>query len=415
MGLTPEEEKECISLLRRSVVLRHCTDDQLRVLAKEARKKVYGKGQILSQEGEPQKKMFVLSSGSVIREKTDEKGQVHQIDTMMGGYTVGSLHVINKDPSYATSKCASEVTAYEISADVFNDYFMKDPYFAFNVAYSLTKEVRTHTKSHRTPLLHQHAKQTPIWSISAAASIESFYRSALNAILNQQLTGVKMQSLFPNMHIQLPTRVVYINGFKGLRSYLDKTIRHEEYAYPTTVRLLAAITPGVIMTPVSSILEATHAGHSNSEPLYKRWTRGLVPRTGREVIFGVGLNQLSDYCEERVPIEHPALKNAAGSLTAGVISGYLSHVIHNLSTLKLMNPSKTYAQHFGEYCQKAESRVPSGLPPSLKRPASIAVACIFPAGLLIRTSQIVGSFIVLNGTINAIARWYNPKLDDRKH
>ena len=32
-----------------------------------------------------------------------------------------------------------------------------------------------------------------------------------------------------------------------------------------------------------------------------RWMRGLVPRAAREVIFGIGLNQLSDYCEERVP------------------------------------------------------------------------------------------------------------------
>jgi hypothetical protein len=55
------------------------------------------------------------------------------------------------------------------------------------------------------------------------------------------------------------------------------------------------------MTPVSSVLEACNAGHSNPEALWKRCTRGLVPRGAREVIFGIGLNQLSDYCEERVP------------------------------------------------------------------------------------------------------------------
>lgn len=75
----------------------------------------------------------------------------------------------------------------------------------------------------------------------------------------------------------------------------------ENYSNPNAVRLAAAITPGVLMTPFSSILEASNAGHANPEPLYRRWTRGLVPRTSREVIFGIGLNQLSDYCEERVP------------------------------------------------------------------------------------------------------------------
>jgi hypothetical protein len=64
-----------------------------------------------------------------------------------------------------------------------------------------------------------------------------------------------------------------------------------------SVRLAAAIAPGVIMTPISSLLEACNAGHMNPESLMSRWTRGLVPRTVREVIFGIGLNQLSDYCE----------------------------------------------------------------------------------------------------------------------
>lgn len=68
-------------------------------------------------------------------------------------------------------------------------------------------------------------------------------------------------------------------------------------SYIQSVRFAAAIAPGVIMTPISSILEACNAGHMNPEPLYRRWTRGLMPRTVREVIFGIGLNQLSDYCE----------------------------------------------------------------------------------------------------------------------
>ena len=82
------------------------------------------------------------------------------------------------------------------------------------------------------------------------------------------------------------------------------------------------------MCPVSSVLEASNAGHFNSESMTKRWTRGFVPRIGREVfyyyyyyyyyyfrkmlgsycffffflqvIFGVGLNQLSDALEERI-------------------------------------------------------------------------------------------------------------------
>ena len=118
------------------------------------------------------------------------------------------------------------------------------------------------------------------------------------------------------------------------------------------------------MTPMSSILEASNAGHSNPEPMSTRWLRGTVPRCAREVIFGIGLNQLSDYCEERVPgfVEGKALRTAGGSMLAGIVCGYLSHVVHNMSTLKLMNPNKSYSQHFNDYVTAAEGRLPANIP-----------------------------------------------------
>jgi len=367
------------------------------------------KGEVLVKEGDPQKRIFVIADGTIVREKTSPgSGQVHYIDTMLGGSTVGSLHVLNKDPAYATSKCATEVTAYELESDKLKKAFKANPDFAFNVAYSLSMEIRRHTRTMRTPLLSQHPKRTHYLSVSLAAGGESFYRSALNSLLNQNLTGAKVKTLFPNMHIQIPTRIIYINGFKGIRQQLDERIDAEKYPYPTAIRLLASITPGVIMTPVSSLLEASNAGHANPESIFKRWTRGYIPRTAREVIFGIGLNQLSDYCEERVPyFDNLAIRNAAGSLAAGVISGYLSHVVHNLSALKLMNPHKTYVQHFREYVQKSESRIPANLPLSIRRFSMTVIACLLPKGVHIRTAQIVGSFIILNGSISAMQRWFH--------
>ncbi len=99
----------------------------------------------------------------------------------------------------------------------------------------------------------------------------------------------------------------------------------------------------------------------------------------REIIFGVGINQLSDACEERIgdvslvdrfqllpkcfysrgveyiyctnvvfqplqDIENTFMRTMAGSMIAGVAAGYLSHVPHNVSTVKLLNPNLTYPQ-----------------------------------------------------------------------
>ncbi|CAM9719730.1 unnamed protein product, partial [Hapterophycus canaliculatus] len=36
--------------------------------------------------------------------------------------------------------------------------------------------------------------------------------------------------------------------------------------------------------------EACNA-EANKEPLSRRWMRGMVPRGGREMMFGIGINQ----------------------------------------------------------------------------------------------------------------------------
>jgi hypothetical protein len=129
----------------------------------------------------------------------------------------------------------------------------------------------------------------------------------------------------------MPVRIVYINGIKNVRNYLDaqKPRLIKDYGNPTAIRLAVAVAPGILMTPFSSILEASNAGHMNPEPMATRWVRGLLPRTLREVIFAVGINQMSDYCEQAMPasmVSQPAMRNVLGSITAGAIAGYLSHV-----------------------------------------------------------------------------------------
>jgi len=46
---------------------------------------------------------------------------------------------------------------------------------------------------------------------------------SMNALINQTLNGVK-GPLFPNMHVQIPTRVAYIVGFKSIRHFIDQKI-----------------------------------------------------------------------------------------------------------------------------------------------------------------------------------------------
>lgn len=109
MGIAQGEEKEAIELLKKSVLVKYCTDAQLQQLAKRLQKRNLKMGQYLAKEGDPQEKMFLIAAGEVVREKADEGGQLHRIDTYLSGNTVGSLHLMNNDPAYASSKCITDV------------------------------------------------------------------------------------------------------------------------------------------------------------------------------------------------------------------------------------------------------------------------------------------------------------------
>lgn len=392
---------DCVQRAGSCGIFSLCSETTLRKICAKASAVTYPKGQVIYHQGEPQTEMLVISSGRVESTKVIN-GQVHALGVSEQGSSVGANHALLQDPAAVTCRCLTPVVGYSVQSTALDEIF-EDRTASREVMNSLSKEIRRQAALLQTPLLEQHAKPTPYVAISIAASVESFYRSAMNSFLNARLTGQPAATLFPNMHLQIPTRVMYINGFKGLRHVMEKNVDAESYENPGLVRLLEAIAPGVIMTPISGMLEAFNAGHMNPESLATRWMRGTAPRMLREVIFGVGLNQLSDYFEERIPLQtSPVINNAIGSMMAGVVAGYFSHVPHNLSTMKLMNPQKSYRAHMADFIHHSESRVPNTLSPRTRLAAAAAMAVIFPRGLTIRTSQIVGSFIILNGTINSL-------------
>jgi hypothetical protein len=92
------------------------------------------------------------------------------------------------------------------------------------------------------------------------------------------------------------------------------------------------------------------------------------------------------------------LRNALGSVTAGIIAGYFSHIPHNLSTMKLLSPHVSYHQHFNTLVERATKELPIGLQQSsVERPCAILRTLFMPQGFMIRSTQIMGSFVLLNG------------------
>lgn len=82
--------------------------------------------------------------------------------------------------------------------------------------------------------------------------------------------------------------------------------------------------------------------------------------------------------------------------------GYLSHVPHVLSTLKMLNPAKSYAQHAQDVVKGSYRRVPRVVPQNLRWGVAGALALVAPVGLMVRTTQIAGSFVIINGLITVM-------------
>mmetsp|Transcript_2832 Transcript_2832/g.3921 ORF Transcript_2832/g.3921 Transcript_2832/m.3921 type:complete len:609 (+) Transcript_2832:207-2033(+) len=342
----------------------------------------------------------------------------------------GTLHVVSRVPAFATTIASSDGVAYRLSADILEREISTNGHFAIRVVSGLCAEVFRMSESYApTPLFDQLPRRVNVAAVSVAAAFEAYYRSMLNAVLNSSLSGSTGATLFPNMHLQIPTRVAYINGFKFFRQALsdqyppgniatdnlssfnnnnnDHTISSPSKFGPYA-KLIPALLPGVLMTPLSSLLEAYNAGHANPEPLWRRSFRGTSLRCLREVIFGLGLNNLSDFFEDAVPSNIATSKiarNMLGSLASGIIAGYFSHVPHNLSTLKMLEPHKSYSQHWRHLVDIArETRLPPALPPRSAFILANILTLFLPAGLAIRTTQIVGSFCLLNGITELLDR-----------
>lgn len=81
------------------------------------------------------------------------------------------------------------------------------------MARGLSAEIFRLSECYRTPLFEQPPQQVNVAAVSVAAAFEAYYRAAMNSLLNANLIGnAGATSLFPNMHLQIPTRVAYING-----------------------------------------------------------------------------------------------------------------------------------------------------------------------------------------------------------
>ena len=218
----------CVSLLAQCEMFQKVPPDLLAEISTLMTLRTFRRNEVVIKQDAPSDRFFLLESGEISRKYINpEDGKTHTVEYAIKAKSINSMKVLSGDPVYATVKCRSdECKLYEMQRQVFLDLLVSKPQIATKIAEGLCEEVRHSSRKYRTPLLQQRQQEVNVPAVAIAAGIESYYRSALNAMLNARLTGVK-SDLFPNMHIQVPTRIAYI--VSRLRTAFDdgrRTMRH---------------------------------------------------------------------------------------------------------------------------------------------------------------------------------------------
>lgn len=272
-ALTKAEQQHCAQLLLSSTMFSQASLHSRLEIASRMRRVDYDEGDVLHAQDDPCNRMFCVAEGEVKRYMKAGSAIV-QMDTLGragSDCTFGILHLLQREPYFATAKAITDGTVYVLDADVFSQLLSERPLLVNETLHSLSLQIRADVQA-RTPFLEQKSQAgLPVFAICAAAASESLYRSALNAAMNAKLTG-KWGALFPNMHIQTPMRVLYILGFKSVRFYLDTYV---------------SIAPTLVMDPFMSDkkLRSLFKGidMDNSGVLDRGEIRELAKRLGKNM------------------------------------------------------------------------------------------------------------------------------------
>jgi hypothetical protein len=206
-GSNREDNEYCIELLKMCDMFSKVSESHLSAIAQLMKYKVFAKNEVMLQQGAPADRFFLLDTGEIRRHFVSGDGKVHNVEYAIKAQSINSMKVLSGDPVFATVKCVStQCKVFEMMRTDLLKLLQREPIMATEIAESLCETVRTGTKKYQTPLLEQQQQDINIPAVAIAAGVESYYRSALNSLLNASLTGVK-SDLFPNMHIQVPTRM----------------------------------------------------------------------------------------------------------------------------------------------------------------------------------------------------------------
>lgn len=141
---------DAVETLRRVELFEHLTDEQLALLAAQARELSFRKNAVVMTEGDVGESMYVLTGGLVKVFVGDEDGRELVLYRLGPGAAIGDIALLDDEPRSASVATLEPSTALMIGKAPFLDCLRRSPEMGINIIRSLTRRLRTATDGSRS-------------------------------------------------------------------------------------------------------------------------------------------------------------------------------------------------------------------------------------------------------------------------
>jgi CRP/FNR family transcriptional regulator len=138
----PMPEFSLVDMLRRLPYFQHAAEDHVRALAARARSRVFARGELIFQEGDPSAGLWIIESGRVKAFKLSPDGAEYILRIFGPGETFNDLAALDGAPNAANTAAISEVSAWVIPAAAFSAALQNDHELALAVIRGLIDRQR---------------------------------------------------------------------------------------------------------------------------------------------------------------------------------------------------------------------------------------------------------------------------------
>jgi len=109
-----------ISELKKQILLKALTDEELKIIAERVQSKSYPKGQVIFKEGSPTEGIFLVQKGKVEISKTTPDGWQQTLAVFTEGHFFGELSVVeDKELHGATARAVDNTEVLLLKKDDF--------------------------------------------------------------------------------------------------------------------------------------------------------------------------------------------------------------------------------------------------------------------------------------------------------